>query len=128
MIARESYRAELLDGRAAADAIKREVANQVAALTAQHGIKPRLAAVLVGDDPASAVYVRNKIRACEQVGIASEHVPLPAATSTQELLFVVDNLNRDAAVDGILVQLPLPSQMHDATSIEAIDPAKDVDA
>jgi len=131
MIAKEiqaTPRAEVLDGRTAADAIKREVAAAVAALKAEHGVSPRLAAVLVGEDPASAVYVRNKIRACEEVGIASQHVPLPASTSTQELLFVVDNLNRDAAVDGILVQLPLPSQIHDATIIEAIDPAKDVDA
>jgi len=131
MIAKEiqaTPRAEVLDGRTAADAIKQEVAAAVAALKAEHGVSPRLAAVLVGEDPASAVYVRNKIRACEEVGIASQHVPLPASTSTQELLFVVDNLNRDAAVDGILVQLPLPIQIHDATIIEAIDPAKDVDA
>jgi methylenetetrahydrofolate dehydrogenase (NADP+)/methenyltetrahydrofolate cyclohydrolase len=131
MIAHETeskQRAELLDGRIAADAIKREVATAVAALKATHGVRPRLAAVLVGDDPASAVYVRNKIRACEEVGIASQHLPLPVSTSTEHLLSVVESLNRDDAVDGILVQLPLPQQIHDATIIEAIDPAKDVDA
>jgi len=131
MIAKEiqaTGRAEILDGRAAADAIRQEVAAAVAVLKKDRGVSPQLAAVLVGEDPASAVYVRNKIRACEEVGIASQHVPLPASTSTQELLSVVDNLNRDNAVDGILVQLPLPSQIHDATIIEAIDPAKDVDA
>ena len=131
MIAKEiqaTGRAEILDGRAAADAIRQEVAAAVAVLKKDRGVSPQLAAVLVGEDPASAVYVRNKIRACEEVGIASQHVPLPASTSTQELLSVVDNLNRDNSVDGILVQLPLPSQIHDATIIEAIDPAKDVDA
>jgi methylenetetrahydrofolate dehydrogenase (NADP+) / methenyltetrahydrofolate cyclohydrolase len=131
MIAKETqaiHHAELLDGRSAADAIKHEVAAAVATLKAEHGVSPCLAAVLVGDDPASAVYVRNKIRACEEVGIASRHLLLPATTSTPELLTVVENLNRDDAVDGILVQLPLPKQVDDATIIEAIDPAKDVDA
>jgi methylenetetrahydrofolate dehydrogenase (NADP+)/methenyltetrahydrofolate cyclohydrolase len=131
MIAQETQskqRAELLDGRTAADAIKQEVTAAVAALKAERGVSPCLAAVLVGDDPASAVYVRNKIRACEEVGIASQHLPLTVSTSTQGLLSVVENLNRDEAVDGILVQLPLPNQIHDATIIEAIDPAKDVDA
>jgi methylenetetrahydrofolate dehydrogenase (NADP+)/methenyltetrahydrofolate cyclohydrolase len=131
MIAKETqatHRAELLDGRSAADAIKREVTAAVAALKAEHGVSPCLAAVLVGDDAASAVYVRNKIRACGEVGIASRHLPLPASTSTPELLSVVENLNRDDEVDGILVQLPLPNQIDDATIIEAIDPAKDVDA
>jgi len=131
MIAKEmeaTRRAEMLDGRAAADTIKQEVAAAVAILKREHGATPQLAAVLVGEDPASAVYVRNKIRACGEVGIASQHIPLPASASTQELLSVVGKLNRDEAVDGILVQLPLPKQIDDATIIEAIDPAKDVDA
>jgi methylenetetrahydrofolate dehydrogenase (NADP+)/methenyltetrahydrofolate cyclohydrolase len=131
MIAKETQarpHAEILDGRTAAETIKQEVAAAVAILKRARGATPQLAAVLVGEDPASAVYVRNKIRACEEVGIASQHVPLPASASTQELLSVVDNLNRDEAVDGILVQLPLPKQIEDATIIEAIDPAKDVDA
>lgn len=128
MIATETHRAEILDGRAAAAQIKSEVAAEVTALQSKHGVTPRLAAVLVGDDAASAVYVRNKIRACEEVGIASEHLPLPASTTTGDLLSVVAALNRNNEVDGILVQLPLPKQIDDAVIIEAIDPAKDVDA
>jgi methylenetetrahydrofolate dehydrogenase (NADP+) / methenyltetrahydrofolate cyclohydrolase len=91
-------------------------------------VQPRLAAVLVGDDPASAVYVHNKVRACDEVGIASEQIALSASTTTGELLNVVRDLNRNDEVDGILVQLPLPKQIDDATIIESIDPAKDVDA
>ena len=128
MMAEKTHRAELLDGRIAADAIKREVAEEVAALKSEQGITPRLAAVIVGDDPASAVYVRNKIRACAEVGIASEHFPLPAATTTNELLKVVTGLNQNDEVDGILVQLPLPKQIAEIEIIEAVDPAKDVDA
>ncbi|HYW72989.1 MAG TPA: bifunctional 5,10-methylenetetrahydrofolate dehydrogenase/5,10-methenyltetrahydrofolate cyclohydrolase [Pyrinomonadaceae bacterium] len=128
MIAEETQPAALLDGRVAADAIKREVADEVASLISARGITPRLAAVLVGDDPASAVYVRNKIRACAEVGIASEHVALSTATTTAELLSVIERLNGDNDVDGILVQLPLPKQIEDLNIIEAIDPAKDVDA
>ncbi len=128
MIAEKTHRAELLDGRVAADAIKREVAAEVAALTSRQNVVPRLAAVIVGDDPASAVYVRNKIRACAEVGIASEHLPMPAATTTEELLAVVNGLNENDEVDGILVQLPLPKQIKEIAIIEAIDPAKDVDA
>jgi methylenetetrahydrofolate dehydrogenase (NADP+)/methenyltetrahydrofolate cyclohydrolase len=128
MIAEKTHRAELLDGRVAADAIKREVADEVSVLKRERNIMPRLAAVIVGDDPASAVYVRNKIRACAEVGIASEHLPMPAATSTSELLAVVQRLNQDDEVDGILVQLPLPKQIAEREIIEAIDPSKDVDA
>ena len=112
----------------AADAIKQEVAAEVAALKRERGVVPRLAAVIVGDDPASAVYVRNKIRACAEVGIASDHLPMPAATTTAELLAVVNKLNQDDDVDGILVQLPLPEQIAEIEIIEAIDTAKDVDA
>jgi methylenetetrahydrofolate dehydrogenase (NADP+)/methenyltetrahydrofolate cyclohydrolase len=128
MIAEQTHRAELLDGRIAADAIKREVAEQISALKKERDLTPRLAAVIVGDDPASAVYVRNKVRACAEVGISSEHLPLPAATTTAELLAVVQRLNQDDNVDGILVQLPLPKQIAEIEIIEAIDPAKDVDA
>ena len=84
--------------------------------------------VLVGNDGASAVYVRNKIKACAEVGIASEQIALPVATTTSELLACVKTLNTNDKVDGILVQLPLPAQIEDAVIIEAIDPAKDVDA
>ncbi len=118
----------MLDGRGVADAIKQEVAHEVRRLKDENGVQPRLAAVLVGDDPASAVYVRNKVRACDEVGIASEQVALAASTTTDELLNIVNELNRNDEVDGILVQLPLPKQIDDATIIESIDPAKDVDA
>src|SRR2546423_8689274 len=128
MIATEKQQAEILDGRAAADAIKREVADEVRSLKSQHGVTPRLAAVLIGEDPASAVYVRNKVRACEEVGIDSEKIELPDSITTESLLQVVHGLNADDKVDGILVQLPLPKQIDDSTIIEAIDPAKDVDA
>ena len=128
MIASEKHQAEILDGRVAADAIKREVADEVRLLKSQHGVTPRLAAVLIGEDPASAVYVRNKVRACEEVGIDSEKIEMPDSITTESLLQVVQGLNADDKVDGILVQLPLPKQIDDSTIIEAIDPAKDVDA
>jgi methylenetetrahydrofolate dehydrogenase (NADP+)/methenyltetrahydrofolate cyclohydrolase len=128
MIETEKHQAEILDGRTAAGAIKREVADEVRALKSQNGVTPRLTAVLIGEDPASAVYVRNKVRACEEVGIDSEKIELPDSITTEELLQVVRGLNADDKVDGILVQLPLPKQIDDAMVIEAIDPAKDVDA
>ena len=128
MMAMEKQRAKMLDGRRAADAIKSEVAEEARELKRMRGITPCLAAVLVGDDPASAVYVRNKVRACEEVGIASKHVGLDAKTSSEALLSVVRELNTDNDVDGILVQLPLPKQIDDTIVIEAIDPQKDVDA
>jgi methylenetetrahydrofolate dehydrogenase (NADP+)/methenyltetrahydrofolate cyclohydrolase len=120
-------RAELLDGKAIADQIKQEVARDVERLVAEHQLKPCLAAVRVGDDPASAVYVQNKIRACEEVGIRSEHHALPATTTAVELLDLINSLNMRAEVDGILVQLPLPGEIDEARIIEAIDPKKDVD-
>lgn len=91
------------------------------------GLRACLAAVRVGDDPASAVYVRNKIKACEEVGIRSEHHALPESTSNAELLDLVRSLNARDDVDGILVQLPLPRAINETAIIEAIDPAKDVD-
>jgi methylenetetrahydrofolate dehydrogenase (NADP+)/methenyltetrahydrofolate cyclohydrolase len=128
MIATEKKRAEVLDGKVVADAIKKEVADEVRRLKEATGIQPTLAAVLVGDDPASAVYVRNKVRTCEEVGIASRKISLADSISTDELLHIVGELNQDHEVDGILVQLPLPEQIDDSRIIEAIDPAKDVDA
>ena len=128
MVATEKKRAEILDGRSAAEAIMREVAEDVRRLKEAQGVLPGLAAVLVGEDPASAVYVRNKVRACEEVGIASRQIVLPDSTSTERLLDVVSELNHDENVDGILVQMPLPKQIDDRLIIEAIDPAKDVDA
>jgi methylenetetrahydrofolate dehydrogenase (NADP+) / methenyltetrahydrofolate cyclohydrolase len=123
MVSAERTRAEVLDGRTLAEQIKREVADEVRRL----GIKPCLAAVLVGDDAASAVYVRNKVRACAEVGIDSDQRMLPAETTTEELRTLIDELNRREDVDGILVQLPLPKQIDEALIIEAVDPLKDVD-
>jgi len=120
-------RAELLDGAVVADQIKREVAQEVQRLKDVHAVQSCLAAVRVGDDPASAVYVRNKMRACEEVGIRSEHHALPATTTASELADLIESLNTRDNVDGILVQLPLPSQIDETGIIEAIDPQKDVD-
>ncbi|HWN11804.1 MAG TPA: bifunctional 5,10-methylenetetrahydrofolate dehydrogenase/5,10-methenyltetrahydrofolate cyclohydrolase [Pyrinomonadaceae bacterium] len=122
-----SNRAQLLDGALIADQIKQEVALEVARLRDERGVQPCLAAVIVGDDAASAVYVRNKIRACGEVGIRSEHIALPTNTGASELLDVIASLNQRDDVDGILVQLPLPEGIAEAAVIEAIDPGKDVD-
>lgn len=118
---------KMLDGVGLAAAIKSEVAREIVELKAKFGKTPGLAAVRVGEDPASAVYVGNKIRACEEVGIRSEHLALPADTSEKELLDVIHSLNRCDDIDGILVQLPLPTQIDEAKIIEAVDPDKDVD-
>lgn len=115
--------ARLIDGKAQAASLRAEVASRVASL----GFVPGLAVVLVGDDPASAVYVRNKDRAAAQAGIAAQTIRLPAATTEAELLALVARLNADPAIDGILVQMPLPPQIRARAVIEAIDPAKDVD-
>src|ERR1700720_1514988 len=120
-------RAELLDGARAAAEIKRDVATEVERLREEHQIPPCLAAIRVGDDPASAVYVRNKIRACAEVGIRSEHHALPTSTTSIELLDLIASLNARGDVDGILVQLPLPNEIDEGSIIEAVDPEKDVD-
>jgi methylenetetrahydrofolate dehydrogenase (NADP+)/methenyltetrahydrofolate cyclohydrolase len=120
-------RAQLLDGAAVAAQIKLETAREVEQLWTDHQVKPCLAAVRVGDDPASAVYVRNKIKACEEVGIRSEHHALPARTDYIELLDLIASLNERGDVDGILVQLPLPAGIEEDKIIEAVDPQKDVD-
>jgi methylenetetrahydrofolate dehydrogenase (NADP+)/methenyltetrahydrofolate cyclohydrolase len=127
MVSAERTRAQRLDGRVVADQIKQEVAREVRRLFDESGVKPKLAAVLVGEDDASAVYVRNKVRACAEVGIESDQRRLPAATTTEELLTLIRDLNQNDDVDGILVQLPLPKQIDEAAIIEAVDPAKDVD-
>ncbi len=124
--AKTGRRAELLEGAKVAGQIKAEVAREVVEL-AQQQVKPCLAAIRVGDDEASAVYVRNKIRACEEVGIRSEHHALPATTSSEDLLNLIKSLNERDDVDGILVQLPLPKEIEEQAIIEAIDPEKDVD-
>lgn len=123
----KSAGAVILDGQRVAEEIKREVAKDVKALWGEHQARPCLAAIRVGDDPASAVYVRNKIRACEEVGIRSEHHALPATTTAIELLDLIRALNGRGDVDGILVQLPLPAEIDEAQIIDAIDPGKDVD-
>ena len=117
----------LIDGKAHAAALRARVAAAAGALKAQHGIVPGLAAVLVGDDPASHIYVRSKGRAATESGIASFEHRLPATASEAELLALLARLNADPAVDGILVQLPLPRQIAAQRVVAAIDPAKDVD-
>ncbi len=118
--------ARIIDGKQVAAEVRAEVAARAAALAAR-GRVPGLAVVLVGDDPASAVYVRNKAKAAREAGVrAFDHV-LPASTSQGELMALVARLNADSAVDGILVQLPLPSSLDARPVLEAIDPAKDVD-
>src|SRR5215216_4014474 len=107
--------------------IKQEVQAEIERMVKEHDIRPGLAAVRVGEDPASAVYVRNKIRACEEVGIRSEHHALPESTTTEQLLELVSSLNARDDVDGILTQLPLPGGIDETAIIEAMDPAKDVD-
>jgi methylenetetrahydrofolate dehydrogenase (NADP+)/methenyltetrahydrofolate cyclohydrolase len=119
--------AQLLDGKALAKIIQGEIAAEVATLVEATGVKPCLATVLVGDDPASEVYIRNKRQTCERVGMQSRNTTLPAETTEQELLRLVDSLNRDAGVHGILVQLPLPKQIVEAKVLRAVDPRKDVD-
>lgn len=118
--------AKVIDGKALAAAVKAEAAAETAALQAK-GITPCLAVVLVGEDPASQVYVRGKVKDCAECGIESREIRLPATTSQQELLAQVAALAADKTVNGILVQLPLPSQINEAAVIDAIPPEKDVD-
>ena len=118
--------ARIIDGVALARTIRAEVAAEVAKLQGS-GHRPGLAAVLVGEDPASAVYVRSKGKACEEAGMHSLSVRLPAETSEADLLATVDRLNRDPAIHGILVQLPLPKHINSEKVLHRIDPAKDVD-
>lgn len=118
--------AQILDGKALAAEIRSEVKTQVAAL-AEKGVSTALAVILVGDDSASQVYVRNKIKACADTGIRSLEFRMPAETTQQQLLAKIAELNADENVDGILVQLPLSKQINADAVISAIDPAKDVD-
>jgi len=119
--------ARLIDGKAIAAKLRADVAAAVGRLGRDHGVTPGLAVVLVGDDPASQVYVRNKDRETRAAGMNSFEVKLPATTSESDLLAIVDGLNRREDVDGILVQLPLPPHIDTGRVIQAIDPAKDVD-
>lgn len=119
--------AVLIDGKARAAALRAEVAVGVAAFVAAHGRAPGLTVVLVGDDPASAVYVGSKGKATREAGMISGEHRLPAATQEADLLALIARLNADPAVDGILVQMPLPGHIDSDRVIAAIDPAKDVD-
>ncbi len=123
---KERTMAKIIDGKAISAAIKDELKEQIKAYKEQ-GIEITLAVVKVGNDPASAVYVRNKEKACEYVGITSRTLALPEETTEEELLKVVEDLNNDSAVNGILVQLPLPKHIDESKILLAIDSNKDVD-
>ena len=120
-------KAKILSGAPIADEIKREVAEEVNTLIEMHGFRPCLVVVRVGEDPASAVYVGNKVKTSQELGLISEHKHLSAETTQDELIKVVQELNERDDVDGILVQLPLPKQIDDKAILEAINPEKDVD-
>jgi methylenetetrahydrofolate dehydrogenase (NADP+)/methenyltetrahydrofolate cyclohydrolase len=119
--------ATIIDGKQLAATMQAEIAQEVAAFTQSTGRKPGLAAVLVGDNDASKIYVRNKRKACDKAGMASWQHEMPGTTSQAELLALVEQLNRDPHVHGILVQLPLPKQIDEAAIIQAVSPLKDVD-
>ncbi len=119
--------AQLLDGKALAQKIQTELTEQVQVLQAQRGRPPGLAVLMVGDNPASAAYVRNKERACTKVGIASFGQHFPTATAQTELEQLIDSLNQDDRVDGILVQLPLPDHLDAIALLNRIHPDKDAD-
>lgn len=119
---------QIIDGKKVSAQVKEEVRKQTLELKEMHGIIPGLAVVIVGDDPASRVYVNNKKKACEVVGFKSEEYALPASTTQEELLELVNTLNNKSDINGILVQLPLPEHLDDKAVIEAINPQKDVDA
>ena len=119
--------AMVIDGTAMATEIRSEVAVAVAKEKAERGVTPGLAVVLVGDDPTSAVYVRNKGRAATEAGILARDIQLSAQTTQSELLEAIDTLNRDAQIHGLIVQLPLPDHINEDTVVAAIDPRKDVD-
>jgi methylenetetrahydrofolate dehydrogenase (NADP+) / methenyltetrahydrofolate cyclohydrolase len=121
-----SGRGGLIDGKAVAAKVRERLAGDVQALKAR-GVVPGLSVVLVGDDPASAVYVRNKAAACEEIGMKGETIRMRANTTERELIDVIDRLNASRHVHGILVQMPLPKQIDPDTVIRRIDPAKDVD-
>ena len=117
----------IIDGKQFADDLCEKLKTEVALLQKQHDLSPCIAVVLVGEDPASQVYVRNKVRRCEQLGIKSIEHRLSADTSEADLLALIDELNNDSAIHGILVQLPVPDQINDKAVLAAISPKKDVD-
>jgi len=118
--------ARILDGNKIRDEILNDLKKEIEELK-QAGIVPGLAAVLVGENPASQIYVRSKVKTCESLGLFSEKIEPPATSTTEELLALVDRLNRRDDIDGILIQLPLPAQVDSKRVLEAVDPAKDVD-
>lgn len=118
---------DLIDGKKVSEDTRKTIAENVSRLKSDKGVTPGLAAVLVGDNPASDIYVRNKRKACEKVGIYSEEHRLPGNTTEEELLELVNRLNNDDKIHGILVQLPLPEQIDDANILRAVTPSKDVD-
>lgn len=120
--------ANIIDGKAIAQTIREQIGSEVGRFTQESGVVPHLAAVLVGDDPASAVYVRNKQRASEKASIKSTLHRLPAETTQAELLELVDRCNTDADIHGILVQLPLPEGIDETAILDSVSPWKDVDA
>ncbi len=119
--------AEIIDGKKVSEHIRAQIAEGVEQLKADRGITPGLAAVLVGEDPASEIYVRNKRKACATAGMYSEEHKLPETTTEQELLNLVDRLNNDQNIHGILVQLPLPDHINETKVLRAVSPLKDVD-
>lgn len=120
--------ATIIDGKASAAKLREKIAAEAARLASAHGLQPGLATVLVGNDPASEVYVRNKGKTAEALGFKSVHIALPADTTQDVLLAKVRELSADKSVHGILVQLPLPKHLDEAAVLDALDPAKDVDA
>ncbi len=119
--------ADIIDGKAFAADLRNRIANRVANLKSDHGLQPGLAVVIVGENPASQIYVRNKVQQTVEAGMQSYHHELPADTSEDDLLTLISNLNADTAVHGILVQLPLPDHINDNRILNAIDPDKDAD-
>ncbi len=120
--------ANIIDGKAISAQIRAEIKEETARFADEHGFRPGLAVIIVGEDPASQVYVRNKRRACEEVGFYSEAYELPASTTQEELNALVDKLNADKNIHGILCQLPLPKHLDENAVILRIAPEKDVDA
>lgn len=120
--------ANIINGKEISDKLREKLKKEVAKLKNEQNLQPSLAVIIVGDDPASKIYVRNKKRACEEIGIKSYEFALPANTSENELLNLIDTLNKRYDVNGILVQMPLPAHINEKTIIEHINPMKDVDA
>lgn len=120
--------ANIINGKEISDKLREKLKKEVAKLKNEQNLQPSLAVIIVGDDPASKIYVRNKKRACEEIGIKSYEFALPANTSEKELLNLIDTLNKRRDVNGILVQMPLPAHINEKTVIEHINPMKDVDA